>query len=85
MKEIAEELNWKAARVYKQLKIAAKGGLVKYEEGTREKNLKRVLPIGRGLSRFLPSPRMILKQNRELGNKVKYVDPLSGKWKAVRR
>jgi hypothetical protein len=85
VQEIAEEMGWKESLAYKNVKKAAKNHLAKYEAGTREHNLKRVLPIDQGAVRFLPSPRSVLKHYPELGDKVKYVDPLSGKWKAVRR
>jgi hypothetical protein len=85
VQEITEELGWKKPVVYKHLRKAIKNHLVKYEDGTRERNVKRVLPIDHGVGRFLPSPRSVLKHHPELGDKVKYVDPLSGKWKAVRR
>ena len=83
--EIAKKLEWKSSLVYKQLKRAVRKHLVRYEGGTREHNVKRVLPIDQGVGRFLPSPRSVLKHYPELGKKVKYVDPLSGKWKAVRK
>ena len=82
-REVAEELGWKKAVVYKHLKRAAKNHLVEYEHGTRERNVKPVLPIDQCVGQFLPSPQKVLKRHPELGEKVKYVDPLSGKWKAV--
>jgi hypothetical protein len=85
VREIAEKLEWKESLVYKRLNKALKNHLVKYEDGTRERNLKRVLPIDEGIGRFLPSPRSVLRHNRELGKSVKYVDPLTGTWKKVRR
>jgi len=84
-KEVAEELGWKEPLVYKHLKKALRNHLVKYEGGTRERNLKPILPIDQGVARFLPSPQSVLKHHPKLGHKVKYVDPLSGKWKVVRR
>jgi len=83
--EIAHELAWKKSLVYKQLQNAREHRLVKYEDGTHEQNVKRVLPIDGGVGRFLPSPQSVLKHHPELGDKVKYVDPLDGKWKVVRR
>jgi hypothetical protein len=83
--EISDELGWKESLVYKHLKSALRKHLVKYEDGTREHNVKRVLPIDSGVGRFLPNPRSVLKHHSELGDRVKYVDPLSGKWKAVHR
>jgi hypothetical protein len=85
VKEVAEDLGWKESLVYKYLRKAVKNHLVKYEAGSRERNLKPILPIDQGVSRFLPSPESVLRHHPELGHKVKYVDPLSGKWKVVRR
>jgi hypothetical protein len=78
-------VGWKKSLVYKHLKSAVRHRLVKYEDCTRERNVKRLLAIDQGVGRFLPSPRSVLKRHTELGDKVKYVDPLSGEWKAVRR
>jgi hypothetical protein len=83
--EIARDLGWKDSLVYKQLKIAERKRLIKYESGTRERNLKRVLPIGLGMGRFLPHPHSVLKRNLELDEKVNYIDPLTGKKRVVRR
>jgi len=58
--------------------------LIEYESGTREKNVKRLL-AGREASGFLPHPRKVLKRNPEIGKKVKYVDPFTGKWRKVKR
>jgi hypothetical protein len=83
--EIAKELGWRKSRVYRPLTNAVRKRLVRYEDGTRERNVKRVLPIDEGVPRFLPSPRSVLKNNPELGGKVKYVDPFGGKRKVIRK
>jgi len=83
--EIAKELSWKESRVYKHLKAAARRKLVKYEKGTRERNLRPVIARKEETERFLPSPRSVLRRNPEIGKKVKYVDPFTGKWKKVER
>jgi hypothetical protein len=85
VREIAEELNWKERFVYKQLKAALRRKLVRTEKGTGEKNRKLVVARKRECNRFLPSPRSVLKHNPELGTKVKYVDPFTGRWKTVKR
>jgi hypothetical protein len=84
-REIAKELGWKESLVYKHLKIAERRRLIKYESGAHERNLKRVLPIEHEMGRFLPHPHSVLKHNPELGEKVKYIDPFTGKRKVVRR
>jgi hypothetical protein len=82
--EIAKELNWKKALVHKHKKVAVKQKLIEYEPGTREKNVKRLIAHDEAVG-FLPHPRLVLKRNPEIGRKVKYVDPFTGKWKKVKR
>lgn len=37
------------------------------------------------MGRFLPSPRLVLQHNPEIGEKVEYVDPFTGTWKIMKR
>ena len=82
--EVARKLNWKESRVYKHIKNAVKTGLIEYEHGTREKNVKRLIPRHHS-NRFLPHPKLVLKRNPEIGKKAKYVHPFTGEWTVVRR
>ena len=82
--EIAKELNWKEPVVYKHIKPALNHKQIEYESGTREKNEKRLLACNQA-SGFLPHPRLVLKRNPEIGRKVKYVDPFTGKWRKAKR
>lgn len=91
IKEIRDRLGWNPSLAYKYVKAAARHQIIKYEGGTREKNVKLVLPM-KGLSaEFLPSPYKVLDNAKELEPSVEYVDPLSGEemmWErsvAVRR
>jgi hypothetical protein len=70
--------------VYKHIKPALNHKLIEYESGTREKNEKRLL-ARKEAAGFLPHPRLVLKRNPEIGQKVKYVDPFTGEWKKVER
>jgi hypothetical protein len=83
VREVAHELGWKNSLVYKHVKAAVRQRLVKYESGTRERNVKRVLPRDDAMGGFLPSPRLVLKNNPEIDNNVRYVDPFTGTWKKV--
>jgi hypothetical protein len=85
IREVAKHLRWKRSLVYKHLKAAVRHRLVKYEAGTRERNVKRVLACDEVATGFLPSPRLVLKNNRGIGRKVKYVDPFSGLRKTLER
>ncbi|HVN20910.1 MAG TPA: DUF5405 family protein [Dongiaceae bacterium] len=84
VQEVAKLLKWTESLVYKHKEDAVKLGLIKYEGETHEKNVKRLLPVHHP-SRFLPHPRLVLKRNREIGRKVKYVDPFTGEWKKLER
>jgi len=85
IQEIANELNWKDPVVYKYVKSAARRGFVEYEPGTREKNLKRVVARAEESGRFLPAPRLVLKDNPSIGREIKFVDPFTGSWETMRR
>jgi len=85
VREIAEELRWKERLVYKHLRTALQRKLVRYKKGTRENNQKLIIAKNREYDRFLPSPRSVLKHNPEIGKKVRYVDPFTGRWKKVER
>jgi len=84
VQEIAKKLNWKESLVYKHVKQAINAGLIKYEIGTREKNVKRLVPRHHAAG-FLPPPRSVMKRNSEIGRKVKYVDPFTGEWEKLTR
>jgi DNA-directed RNA polymerase specialized sigma subunit len=82
--EVAKKLNWKEPVVYKHVKPAVNHQLIKYESGTRERNEKRLL-ARKEASGFLPNPRTVLRKNPEIGRRVKYLDPFTGKWRKVER
>jgi hypothetical protein len=84
-KEIARKLTWKLPVVYKHLKAAAKNRLVRYEPGTRARNLKRVSAVDGGAQRFLPSPKSVFKRYPKLGKKIQFIDPFTGERERIRR
>lgn len=83
--EIANELDWKKPLVYKFVKSGTKNGLLEYEDGTREKNVKRIIARQEDSGRFLPSPRLVLRNNPEVGDEVTYVNPFTGVSKTLER
>ena len=85
VQKVAAILDWKESLVYKHLKQAILHGLVKYEEGTRERNLKRIFPLAGSGERFLPSPKLVFDKNEEIGERATYVDPLTGEEMAFNR
>ncbi len=83
--ELARELGWEKAVVYKFVKRSLRRKLLEYEPGTRERNVKRIRAREGLAGRFLPSPKNVLERNPKIGKEVKYVDPFSGTWKQVKR
>jgi hypothetical protein len=83
--EIADELGWKESLAYKYVKPAIDHRLVRYESGTRPRNLKRLSPVPDAEPGFLPSPQSVLDEHEEIGPVAKYVDPLTGKARILRR
>lgn len=77
-KQIAEHLGWGESMTYKYIHSALKHGLVQHEPGTRERNVKRLVPAGDGTKPFLPRPSRVLKHFPELRDEASYVDPLTG-------
>jgi energy-coupling factor transporter ATP-binding protein EcfA2 len=84
-KEISDRLGWSSSMTYKHIRAAAKHGLVQYEAGTRPKNVKRLFSAMAAGRTFLPSPKRVLQQLKELGNSCSYIDPFTGVVKKVER
>lgn len=83
--EVAKHLGWKQSLVYKFTKIAIRQRLIEYESGTRLWNQKRLLPGPISSSSFLPDPLFVFRKRRDVGDVVRYIDPLTGKKKILRR
>jgi len=75
---VRKELSWTKGMVYKYAHLAAKHGLVEFEPGTREKNIKHLLPTDDAVGNFLPNPKKVLEHIGRGGGKTEYVDPLTG-------
>jgi hypothetical protein len=85
VKEVVSKLGWDQALVYKYAKSAEKQNLVQYESGTRLHNQRRLLPGLISRPSFLPDPNLIFRKCEELGQEVRYVDPLNGGVVVMRR
>jgi hypothetical protein len=85
VKELVKELGWDQALVYKYAKIAEKQNLVQYESGTRLHNQRRLLPGLISRPSFLPDPNLIFRKCKEVGDEVRYLDPLTGKEVVMQR
>ena len=84
-KQVADRLGWGDGMTYKYVRAALKHKLIQHEGGTREKNVKRLLPTTDGTKPFLPSPNGVLKEFRELREEASYVDPLTGETTSYRQ
>ncbi len=77
--EVASELGWKNSHVYKFTLRAIRHGLLRYEQGIRPNNQKRLLPVLTPSKSLLPSPRTVFEENAEIGKTAVYLNPLTGK------
>jgi hypothetical protein len=82
-KQVAKHLGWGDSMTYKYIHAALKHRLLQHEVGTREKNVKRLLPTGNGTKAFLPSPKRVLEHFPELRDEASYVDPITGETDTV--
>ena len=85
VKEIVSELSWDQALVYKYVKQAEQQKLVQYESGTHLRNQKRLLPGLLSRPSFLPDPYFIFQNCTEIGDDVRYIDPLTGEEVVITR
>jgi energy-coupling factor transporter ATP-binding protein EcfA2 len=84
-RQVREQLNWSKTMAYKYIEAAQEHKLIRCESGTRVRNKLRLLPVAGAVGKFLPSPKQVLKNAQGLGESVRYIDPLTGKTKVVRR
>jgi hypothetical protein len=78
IKQITDRLDWNQSLVYKYVRAAVEHDLIKYEPGTREKNVKRLLFIEGASTAFLPHPKIVRRDVKDIGRSVDFVDPLTG-------
>jgi hypothetical protein len=75
--EIAIQLGWKKATVYRHLNSAMELGLLSHDGKSRPNNEKRFTPTGVKRNDFLLSPQKLLEICPQLQG-CKYVDPITG-------
>jgi hypothetical protein len=85
VKDLVHQLGWDQALVYKYVKAAENQKLIGYESGSRLHNQKLLVPGLISHPGFLPDPNLIFQHCKEVGDVVRYVDPLTGRQKAIRR
>jgi predicted transcriptional regulator len=85
VEEIMQAMGWKSALVYKWLNDAVKKNLVVQDADTRENNRKMYVPGALRPTRFLPEPQTLLNECAELDEAVRYVHPLTGERRKLRR
>ncbi|MGA2647833.1 MAG: hypothetical protein ABSF15_24300 [Candidatus Sulfotelmatobacter sp.] len=76
--DLRKHLNWADGAVYKYVRMAVKHRLVEFEPGTREKNVKRLLPTDAVVGDFLPDPKKVLEHIGIGKGKTTYINPLTG-------
>ena len=85
-KDVQAHLKWKNQVAHKWRVAAVRQKLVQYKPGTHPNNKKPLLPgPAKHATTFLPDPRLVLRERPEIGNVVRYVDPITGQEKVLRR
>jgi hypothetical protein len=67
---------------YKYVKAAIRHDFLKYVSGSRERNIKPLKATAKHHG-FLPKPVVVLKNNPEIGNSVRFVDPFTGETRRI--
>jgi len=83
--EIREHHGWERDVTYKWINVAIERNLIAREPGTRENNLKRLIPRAGAETKFLPHPTLILREVEDGMKFVRYVHPLTGRQQTLRR
>jgi hypothetical protein len=85
-KDVAEHLGWNGPVAHKWRVEALKQKLIRYKPGTHPSNKKPLLPSSlEHATAFLPAPGLVFRERPELGNVVRYVDPITGQKRVWRR
>jgi hypothetical protein len=82
VKDVARHLGRNIHVTYKYARKAINHDFLKYAPGRRERNLKPLETTSKRPG-FLPKPVIVLKNNPELGNSVRFVDPFKGKSRRI--
>jgi hypothetical protein len=80
--EVVQFLGWEEGRAYKHAKAAVERDALRYEDGNRINNEKRMIPNGCGLGDFLISPTGLLRLQPKLKG-CSFVDPITGETKVI--
>jgi len=84
--DVMEHLEWEKSLAHKWRAVAVRQKLIRYEEGTHEQNKKPLLPgPAQQATTFLPDPHLVFEERRDLGDEVRFIDPLSGEEQIFRR
>jgi hypothetical protein len=82
VREVAQFLGWEEGRTYKHAKAAVERDALRYEDGNRINNEKRMIPNGCGLGDFLIPPTGLLRLHPKLKG-CNFVDPITGETKVI--
>ena len=85
-KDVQGHLKWKNQVAHKWRAVAVRQKLVQCKPGTHPNNKKPLMPgPAKHGTTFLPDPRVVFRERPDIGNVVRYVDPITGKEKVLRR
>lgn len=78
--DVAAHLGWQKESVaHKWKAVAVKAKLVEYDGGTHQNNKKPLLPgPAKKATTFLPDPALVFEERPDIGDKVEFINPLTG-------
>ena len=82
-KDIARKLNISIDKAYSKLRYAEQVGVIRRANKPEKSNRKLFLPIPR--PRFVPDPKKLFRELKDLGETVRFVHPITGKKIVYRR
>lgn len=84
--DVADHIGWQSEVAHKWKIVAVKAKLVKYDGGTYPNNKKPLLPgPAKNATSFLPIPELVFDERPDIGDEVRFIDPVAGEERIFRR
>ena len=83
VKDIMKKLKVSKDQAYSKLRYAERAGVIRRANKPEKSNRKLFLPTPR--PRFVPDPEKLFRKLKGLGERVRFVHPLTGEWVTYRR
>ena len=81
--DLAHKLRISMDQAYRKLRYAERAGAIRQANKPEKTNRKVYLPTPQ--PRFVPDPEQLFRQLKGVGEKVRFVQPITGEWVVYRR